>query len=256
MPDVPSEKIYMVDDTRALEETMATRRSAFPSDLKERWRDAPPDVRDGELIWQLGWPLVFRERITYILGHEVMSNYQLPYMKKLAEIVTRNGGNILEVGYGQGHAAREVESWRRTRRLQTHCVLELNRYLAEEARKLPHVEVVEGDYMSTLPALDGRQFDGVLYDGYPLTENEMHRDGIVFMEHLVRNGLLKANGILTFYANATKQFGQKFTRFLSDLGFTSIEAERVPVTVPKRKRQIWRQNSFLAPIARFKGEGL
>jgi hypothetical protein len=81
----------------------------------------------------------------------------------------------------------------------------------------------------------------------------MHRDGIVFIERLVRDRLLKPNGILSFYANATKELGQKFRGFLTDLGFTSIETEKVPINPPKRKRQIWRQNYFLAPIARFRG---
>lgn len=253
MPDEKQEKIYMIDDTRALQETMESRRSNFPPDLKDRWADAVPEERDGELIWQSRWPFVFRERITYILGHEVMSNYQMPYMKKLAEIATRNGGDILEVGYGQGLATREIESWRKKRRVQTHSVIELNRHLAAEARQNKNLEVIEGDYTGHLPALEGRQFDAALYDGYPLKEDEMHRDGIIFIERLVKDRLLKPNGILTFYANATKELGQKFRGFLTDLGFTSIETEKVLITPPKRKRQIWRQNYFLAPIARFKG---
>lgn len=253
MPNDDQEKIYMVDDTRALQETMESRRSKFPPDLKDQWADAVPETKDGELIWQWKWPPVFRERITYILGHEVMSNYQLPYMKKLAEIATRNGGDVLEVGYGQGLATREIERWRRKRRLQAHCVIELNRHLAQEARQIENVEVIECDYTGHLPALEGRQFDAALYDGYPLKEDEMHRDGIVFIERLVRDRLLKPNGILTFYANATEKFGDKFRRFLTDLGFGSIETEKVHITPPKRKRQIWRQNYFLAPIARFRG---
>lgn len=243
----------MIDDPQTFQDTMESRRANFPPDLKEQWADAVPEVRAGELIWQCRWPFVFRERITYILGHEVMSNYQLPYMRKLAEIATRNGGDILEIGYGQGLATKEIERWREKRRLQTHSVVELNKHLAAEARQLPNVEVIEGDYTGHLPALEGRQFDAALYDGYPLKEDEMHRDGVTFIERLVKDQLLKPNAILTFYANATSEFGQKFRTFLNDLGFTSIETEKVSITPPKRKRQIWRQNYFLAPIARFRG---
>jgi len=246
----PEDRIYMTDDTEMLRETIESRKDKYPPDLKDRWRDAEPEVRNGEWVWQPGWPPCFRERVLYVEGHEVMSNYQYRYMCKMAEIATRNGGDILEVGYGLGLATREIEKWRQKRRLRIHCVLELNRRLADEARKLNDVTVVEGDYTGHVPELEGRQFDGVLYDGYPLKEDEMHRDGVLFIERLVRDRLLKSGGILTFYANAAEELGQRFRAFLKELGFTTIETEKVRVAPPKRKRQIWRQNHFLAPMAR------
>ena len=60
---------------------------------KQEWRTFKVIENKGELL---------------IGGWQVMQSWELPLMKKLAKIVTQNGGDILEIGYGMGISAREI----------------------------------------------------------------------------------------------------------------------------------------------------
>lgn len=235
------ENFYMVDDTSSLQETFESRKSLYPTNLKQKWKIAKPlMVRTEE-----------GETLLKILDHEVMSTYQLPYMKKLAEIATRKGGNILSVGYGLGLLDTEIENLRKNRKIESHTVIELNHHIAEQARKKENIQVLEGDWYNIIEDFRGTQFDGIVYDGYPLTLQEVHRDGIIFIERIVSRNLLKEKGILTFYVDAPNQFGKQFTAYLKNLGFQVIDFEKIPIKAPKRNRQIWKYDHFLAPVLQY-----
>lgn len=250
MPE--DDPLYMTDDLDSLRETTESRSELFPPDLEERWRNAKPDIRNGELLWQPRWPFCFREAITYILGHEVISNYQRHFMNRMAEVVTRSGGNILEVGYGRGDATRAIECWRQKRNLGEHVVIELNRHLAAEARTIPNVTVREGDWETLLLELDtkGRRFGGILYDGYPLKLEDLHRDGVPFIQEALRGELLAPGGLLVFFADTQNELGQPFCNYvLTQPGIVSVTSEAVQVTPPKRKRQTRIGNTLVMGIA-------
>ena len=246
----PETHVYMTDDLNVLRETRASRSALFPPDLREQWREAVPETRTGPWIVQPHWPCAFRETIMYILGHEAMSNYQRRYMETMAEIATRQGGDILEVGYGLGIATAAIEKRRRKRKIQTHYVIELNRHLAEVARRVKNVTVMERDYNERMPEIEGKQFDGILYDGYPLSFDDIHRDGVIFIERVAEQKMLKPDGVLTFYTDSAQELGRRFLTFLRGLGFQNIQTKQVPITPPRRKRQVWRQDHFIAPIVR------
>jgi guanidinoacetate N-methyltransferase len=236
--------LYMTDNPHFLHETRANRQGLYLKDLKKTWKNSKPQkttTAEGEVILE-------------VLGHEVMSTYQLPYMKKLADIVTQNGGDILNVGYGLGIIDREIEAYRKTRKLGVHTVIEINKHLVREAEKIPNLKLIESDWHDALESFHGEQFDGIVYDGYPLIPEELHRDGILFIEKVVQRNLLKKNGVLTFYVDAKDSFGKEFTSFLEHLGFEYIQTEKVPIIAPKRNRQIWKQDHFLAPTLKYKAK--
>jgi guanidinoacetate N-methyltransferase len=237
-----SNTLYMTDNLSEIKHSINKRKTLYTYDLKQKWASTKPEViktYDNETILKL-------------LGHEVMSDYQLPYMKKLADIVTQNGGDILNVGYGLGIIDKEIEAFRKKRKLNKHTVIELNEKLAANARKEPNLEVLEGDWHEVIQNFRGRQFDGIIYDGYPLDLEEVHRDGIVFIQSIVNRNLLKENGVLTFYVDAAEHFGSKFTEYLHGLGFEHVETVKVKIKPPDRLRQIWRKDHFLAPILKYK----
>ena len=233
--------LYMTDYPEVLEETMQSRRELYVPDFRRKFIAAEPKIektKEGETVMR-------------VLGHEVMSTYQVPYMHTLAEIVTRNGGNILNVGYGLGLLDEEIEKYRKPRKLGTHTVVEINSHIAAEARKKKELIVIERDWHDALNDFRGVQFDGIVYDGYPLSLEEVHRDGVMFIERIVERNLLKPDGILTFFVDAADHLGDRFLGLLRKLGFNRIEVKKIPIDVPDRERQVWRHDHFLAPMVQY-----
>ena len=50
-----------------------------------------------------------RGEMLIIDGHPVMEQWEKPYMFKLGEVATRNGGCVLEVGFGLGLSATSIQ---------------------------------------------------------------------------------------------------------------------------------------------------
>jgi len=55
-------------------------------------------------------------------GWDVMSAWEEPIMVKHAEIVTKNGGDILEFGFGMGISATHIQS----HDINSHTIIEIN----------------------------------------------------------------------------------------------------------------------------------
>lgn len=230
-------KIYMQDSKEQLEDSISSRIDLYPDNLRDKWKEAIPEIittEDGESILK-------------ILDHEVMSDYQLPYMQKLASIVTKNGGNILNIGFGLGIIDREIEKLRTTNALNKHYVIEINKEIAKEARKISQLNVLEGDWIEKIKTFDKEYFDGIIYDGYPLSFSEVHRDGILFIQKLVESEILKKNGVLTFFVDASESLGEEFLSYIEKLGLKCLTLEKVSICVPARDRPNWKADHFLAP---------
>jgi cystathionine beta-lyase/cystathionine gamma-synthase len=232
--------LYMTDNFQTLQKTIQSRKHLYINGLDEIWKNAKPVLEKTSR----------GETILRIMGFEVMSDYKRPYMEKLAEVVTRQGGNILNIGYGLGILDKEIEKYRNTRKLQQHYVIELNKHIAEQARQTENLIVIENDWRKALHDIRNVEFDGIVYDGFPLEKNEIHRDAILFIEELVQTKLLKHGGILTFYTDAAHFIGEKFIRYLKGLNLYLVDLEKIYVSVPQRERQIWKEDHFLVPIVR------
>ena len=55
-------------------------------------------------------------------GWDVMSDWEDPIMIKHGEIVTKNGGDILEFGFGMGISATHIQS----HDINSHTIIEIN----------------------------------------------------------------------------------------------------------------------------------
>lgn len=94
----------------------------------------------------------------------VMHIGEISLMGKLSEIVTQNGGDILEIGFGMHLSADFIQS---NPNVTSHTIIEIHPEIynsaLEWARDKPNTNIIFGDWIDILP-LPNKKFDGVLHD--------------------------------------------------------------------------------------------
>jgi guanidinoacetate N-methyltransferase len=201
-----------------------------------------------------GWvesPALYTKDALRIAGHPVMEAWETGYMTMLADISTRGGGKVLEVGYGMGISARAIQA---TRRASSHVVIEAHpgvaqRMLADFSAKIEqrHIHLLTGFWQDITPLLADETFDGILFDTYPLSQEEIHANHFWFFKEAYR--LLKPGGILTYYSDEVNDFSAKHLAKLHEAGFNDIAGQVCDVRPPK-DCEYWQHNTILAPIVR------
>ncbi|NEQ14686.1 MAG: hypothetical protein F6K44_12860 [Moorea sp. SIO3E2] len=109
-------------------------------------------------------------------GVEVMQDWEIPYMKKLASIATSNGGQVLELGFGLGLSAGFIQD---SPDIEKHTILEAHPDVREfaqqkfpEALRIGRMEIVPGFWQEVSSRFDDESFDGILFDTVPLTPED------------------------------------------------------------------------------------
>lgn len=150
--------------------------------------------------WSEEKELLTEEKLV-IEGHPVMERWETPYMGAFASLVTRNGGRILECGFGLGISAHAIQSYSP----EEHVIIEANqdvfqRLVDFQTNAVNKVTPVLGLACEVLASFAENSFDGIFYDTYPLNADEQHTHQFNFVREaypLLRNG-----GILS-YCNLT-----------------------------------------------------
>ena len=97
-------------------------------------------------------------------GKIVMHSWEKPIMKKMAEWVCSNGGDILEVGFGMGIASNFIQK----HNIDSHTICEINPDVITNLKKWssdkPNVKILEGDWFDNRDKL--KKYDGILFDTY------------------------------------------------------------------------------------------
>lgn len=204
--------------------------------------------------WQQALPVVDPDGQTLrLLGHPVMERWEEPYMKRLAEIATSKatsldagGGAVIEIGFGLGISAGLIQK----QAPEHHIIIEMNHTIAEAAREFARrqsnrVTILEGTWQEIVPLLKSQNTQGILFDTYPLSEEEVDVIFYPFLEHAYR--LLAPGGVLTYFSDEATWFSDEHLAALHQVGFARISGELVPVTPPP-DCLYWRQSTILAPI--------
>ena len=127
-------------------------------------------------------------------GFTIMHSWEDPQMKKHAEVVCRNGGDILEIGFGMGISATYIQH----QNIKSHTIIEIHPVIARRAREWakdkPNVIIIEADWYDVVDDL--KTYDGIFYD--PELDPNMRK-----FPKIVKEKLLKDKGIFSFYNTIT-----------------------------------------------------
>ena len=127
-------------------------------------------------------------------GFTIMHSWEDSMMKKHAEVVCRNGGDILEIGFGMGISATYIQH----QNIKSHTIIEIHPVIARRAREWakdkPNVIIIEADWYDVVDDL--KTYDGIFYD--PELDPNMRK-----FPKFVKEKLLKDKGIFSFYNTIT-----------------------------------------------------
>jgi spermidine synthase len=158
----------------------------------------------------------------------VMHNGEKPLMEKLAEIVTKNGGDILEIGFGLHLSADAVQS---NPNVTSHTIIEIHPEIFENAiewvKNKPNTKIILGNWVDIIPTLN-KKYDGILHD--------THSDkNILNFLNSIHN-ICKENTIVGFFEYPIVDTRFDAIRFKID--------EEYYNTIPYRKNQHFILNQF------------
>lgn len=148
--------------------------------------------------------LVFEEHKIYFIDEaneeqQVMMDWEDALMKKHADYVCINGGDILEIGFGMGISANYIQQ----NNPVSHTIVENHPQVIEKAKQWAegksNVTIIEGSWIDNLSELS--TYDGVFYDTFG------DLDVSSFGEHLP--SLVKEGGVATWW-NATTEANNIF----------------------------------------------
>lgn len=130
--------------------------------------------------------LIFDEnKILTKSGEQVMMSWERPIMSLMAKEVCKFGGDILEVGFGMGISATEIQKFK----VKSHTIVEINLEIYEDAKiwqeDKDNVVLINEDFVEYLNHTDDK-FDGILFDPYPSEILGVGGDDFMYGETFLR----------------------------------------------------------------------
>ena len=197
-------------------------------------------------------PAIYDDHTLKILGNEVMEDWEMPYMNRLAAVATQNGGAILELGYGMGISSRAIHE----HDIESHTVIEahpdvIQKCVQDNRQRLidGKMRICSGFWQNVTPTMASETFDGILFDTYPIGEDEMIGPHMFFFDEAHR--LLKPGGVLTYYSDEAVDLKPPHVQRLVEAGFSeaTIDFEVCEVTPPENC-EYWSDSTIIVPIVR------
>ncbi|MFW6226163.1 MAG: class I SAM-dependent methyltransferase [bacterium] len=138
--------------------------------------------------------LIIKNDIIYLKDEPencVMMEWERPLMEKHAEIVCKNGGNILEIVFGLGISA----DYRQSHDIKSHTIVEIHpqiqKKLKEWSINKENVNIINGDWYEKMYELSKNDYDGILFDVY-------EDFNYIYAYHFIDT--LKPGGIFSFFS--------------------------------------------------------
>lgn len=124
-------------------------------------------------------------------NYYVMMDWESELMNHHAKIVTRKGGDILEIGFGMGISSEFIQNYG----CKTHTIVESHPQILEKlhlwATDKLNVIIIEGDWFSLKNKIIKHQYDGIWYDA---DCNKM-----IMFKNIIVDKCLKEGGVFTYF---------------------------------------------------------
>jgi guanidinoacetate N-methyltransferase len=214
-----------------LQKTLNTREEIGFSENVESWKESKA---------------IFDEHSLRIENHPVMEDWEDGYMKHLAKVASLRQGRVLELGFGMGISAKYIQE----NPIKQHVIIEANNDVFDkllEFKRNASIEVLplKGFWQDITKDLEDESFDGILFDTYPLTKEEVHGNHFPFFSEAYR--LLKPGGVFTYYSDEPENISDFHKEKLVLSGFSNINFELCEVEPPKNC-EYWTHKTIVVPI--------
>ena len=197
----------------------------------------------------LGSPAQYGPGSLTIKGFQVMQRWEEGYMAELAAIATRNGGRILEVGFGMGISAGYIQF---AQAVECHVIIECHPDVVRFALgqcaagvSAGRVVLVNGFWEDVAPCLKSGGFDGILFDSIELDSEPHLFNAFAFFGEAYR--LLRPGGVFTYFSDEPRQLSEGHVEKLRQVGFSGVDQRLCQVHPPPDCRY-WSESSIVAPI--------
>lgn len=150
---------------------------------------------------------------------DIMEDWQIPVMQRMAELTAKSGGDVLEIGMGRGVASSFIQD----HNPRSHTLVECNDHVVNRFEQWKaqfpgrDISMLHGMWQDRLS--DMTQYDGLLFHTYPLDESEFVDQvvrGVTFAEHFFATAasLLRPGGVFTYLSNEVDSFSRAHQRSL------------------------------------------
>ena len=157
-------------------------------------------------------------------NREIMMDWETPIMKEHAKIVTENGGDILEIGFGMGICSNFIQQ----ANINSHTIIEINdeifKKLLEWAKDKPNVIPIKGDWFNSIP---NKKYNGIMHDTW---EDKNYHNFVSTAKNYLR-----PKGIITYYNPDLKHITENNSKNIDGkLTLTKVNVNP-PIKIMKHK---------------------
>lgn len=195
-----------------------------------------------------------------IQGQQVMQAWERPLMKRLAEGAAASHGDVLEVGFGMGISATLLQEVG----VRSYTIVECNDEVIArfEAWKRNYpgrdIRLLRGMWQEVVDDLD--TYDGILFDTYPLSQEEYLRNEVAGTSYThageffpVASARLREGGVFTYFTCEIDTLSRGHQRLLLE-HFDAFTVSVVRGLEPPAGCQYWWADSMAAVEARRSGK--
>ena len=143
-------------------------------------------------------------------GSAIMHIAEKKISDNMGDLVSKNGGDILEIGFGMHISADAIQ---KNKNISSHTIIEIHRILykkaLEWAKDKKNTNIIYGDWINVLPKIN-KKFDGILHDSYDDYNISEFLNGC---KHLCKKGTIV---VFYYYEGDEQNIFNKFKCSLSD----------------------------------------